>query len=155
MRIMKRVAPALAALMTACGSPSAPAVVAIAVSANPTQVTAALCGGCGAGSTDREAQTTLTVQEPAGVAGAVTLIEMSLRESGTNTVLASGSFDSGAIAQLAGTNRFAARGTLIVPCGVHYAASLSGRTATPACIVHVTEDRGNQVTQTVTVTVAT
>jgi hypothetical protein len=148
----------LSANAAACGSssPSAPAPeIAITVSATPAQITATLCGGCGAGSTDREAATTLVIQETGGVAGTVTLIDMSLREQGTNAVIAAGSFDTPAVTQLAGTSRVAARGSLSVRCGVHYPAGQAGKSAVLTYTVRVSDDRGNQVSQTITVNTAT
>jgi hypothetical protein len=150
---------AIAVAFVGCGggSPSAPTVASavIAVSANPSQIAGALCTGCGAGSTDREAATTVTVTETAGLGAAVTAIEMTLRETGTNAVLASGSFDAAAVTQLAGSNRVPARGTLNVRCGVHYANNLAGRTGVLTCVVRVTDDRGNQLSQTITVNTST
>ena len=149
---------ALAAALAACGSdtgtPNSPSM-AITVSANPAQITGALCTGCGAGSTDREALTTLQIQETAGAAGTVTVIDMSLREQGTNDVIGAGSFDAAAIAQIAGSNRVPARGTLSVRCGVHYPAGQAGKSAILTYTVRVTDDRGNQVTQTVAVATTT
>jgi len=148
----------LTATLAACGSdtgnPNSPSI-AITVSANPAQITGALCTGCGAGSTDREALTTLQIQETAGAAGTVTVIDMSLREQGTNDVIGAGSFDAAAIAQIAGSNRVPARGTLNVRCGVHYPAGQAGKSAILTYTVHVTDDRGNQVTQTVAVAATT
>jgi hypothetical protein len=146
-----------AAAMAACGSshtPSAPAVYFL-LTANPMQVTGALCTGCGAGSSEKEALTTLMIQEAAGLSGAVTLIDMSLRETGTNAVIGAGSFDGPAVARLAGTNRFAAHGTLNVTCGVHYPPSVTGRTAVLTYVVTVTEDNGPQTSSTITVNVTT
>ena len=147
---------ALAGTVAACGGdpPTAPSI-AITVSANPAQISGALCTGCGAGSTDREALTTLQIQETAGAAGTVTSIEMSLREQGANAVIASGSFDSAAVAQLAGSSRVPARGALNVRCGVHYPAAQAGRSAILTYTVRVTDDRGNQASQTVAVTTTT
>jgi hypothetical protein len=149
-------AAALAAVLAGCGSepPTSPSI-AITVSANPAQITGGVCAGCGAGSTDREAVTRLQIQETAGVAGTVTLIDMSLREQGTNAVIGAGSFDSGGVAQLAGSSRVPARGTLNVPCGVHYPAAQAGKSAILTYTVRVTDDRGNQATQTIAVTTTT
>jgi len=145
----------LAAAFVACGggSPSAPTVASavLSVSANPSQIAAVPCSGCGAGSTDREAATTVTVTETAGLGAAVTAIEMTLRETGTNAVLASGAFDAAAVTQLAGSNRVPARGTLSVRCGVHYADNLAGRTGVLTYVVRATDDRGNQLSQTIAV----
>lgn len=150
----------VAAGAAACGSgtPEGPTVtVAVfTVSANPSQVAGIVCTRCGAGSTDRESVTTLTIQEIAGVAGVVTLIDMTLREAGTNAVIAAGSFDGAAVTQLAGTNRIAARGSLNVQqVGVHYAADQGGKSAVLTYIVRFTDDRGNQTSQTITVSTVT
>ena len=150
----------LATLGAACGSGSPPApsvtAAAITVSANPSAITGVVCARCGAGSTDRESVTTLTVQETAGLAGTVTQIEMTLREAGTNAVIGAGSFEAAAVAQIAGTNRVAARGSLNIPeVGVHYPANQGGKSAVLTYIVRFTDDRGNQPTQTITVTVLT
>jgi hypothetical protein len=149
----------LIAAMVGCGSPSpaspTPASAAIAVSASPSPIVGGLCGGCGAGSTEREALTTLAIQETAGVAGAVTLIDMTLREQGTNVVIASGSFDGGGVTQLAGTNRLPARGALNVRCGVHYPPAQAGKAAVLTYVIRVTDDRGNQVSQSIAVSTTT
>ena len=130
-----RVGTAAAGLLVipACGSPSAPTVTqaVITVTANPSSIAGAPCTGCGPGSTDLETVTTITIQETAGVAASVTQIEMTLRETGTAAVIASGSFDSGGITQLAGSNRVPARGRLDVRCGVHYAADAGGPDGRP------------------------
>lgn len=148
---------AAAAAMAACGSSKAPPAPAVyfLLTANPTQVTGAPCTGCGAGSTEKEAVTTLTIQETAGLSGAVTLIDMSLRETGTNAVIGAGSFDGPAVTRLAGTNRFVARGSVNVTCGVHYPPSSAGRTAVLTYVVTVTEDNGAQTSSTITVNVTT
>jgi hypothetical protein len=148
----------IAASVAACGSgsPSSPTpVIVITVTANPAQITGAPCTGCGAGSTDREAATTLQIQETAGVAGTVTLIDMSLREQGTNVVIAAGSFESGGITQLAGSNRVPARGSLSVRCGVHYPAGQAGKSAILTYTVRVSDGGGNQVSQTIAVNTTT
>jgi hypothetical protein len=143
----------LTTAVASCGSPPGPTPqsAAISVSANPSTISGALCTGCGAGSTDREALTTLVIQETGGVAASVTSIEMTLREAGTNAVITSGSFEGPGVAQLAGTNRIAARGSLNVRTGVHYPAEQAGRSAVLTYIVRVTDDRGNQLSQTIAV----
>lgn len=150
---------ALAIGFAGCGSgaPPAPGAVSavIIVTASPSPIAGAPCTGCGAGSTDRESATTLTIQETAGVAATVLAIEMTLREQGTNAIIASGSFDGAAVTQLAGSNRVAARGTLNVRCGVHYAAGQGGKAAVLTYVVRVTDEKGNQVAQTLAVTAAT
>ena len=159
MRILGRAtAIVLTAGLGACGSPAGPgggSAAAIAVTATPATIAGAPCAGCGAGSTDREAVTTLSIQETAGVAATVTAIEMTLREQGTNAVIASGSFDSAAVAQLAGSNRIAARGALNVRCGVHYAADQAGKSAVLTYVVRVTDEKGNQVSQALAVPATT
>jgi len=159
MRMERWVGGALIAALAGCGSSGGSngptPTIAIAVTATPSPINGTLCAGCGAGSTDREATTTLAIRETAGAAGTVTQIEMTLRENGTNAVIASGSFESGGIAQLAGSNRLQPRGTLNVPCGVHYAAGQGGKSAVLTYIVHVTDDRGTQITQTLAVNAAT
>lgn len=147
---------AVTATLAACGSGSPPGPTtsaSVVVAAAPSPITGALCTGCGAGSTDREAATTLTVQETAGVAATVTAIEMTLREQGTNAVMASGSFEGAAVSQLAGSNRVAARGTLSLRCGVHYAAAQAGKAAILTYVVRLVDERGNQIAQTLAVTV--
>jgi len=128
----------------------------LAVSANPNPITGGPCGGCGPGSTDREAATDLTIQETAGVGGTVTSIAMELRENGTNTLLASGTFDGDAVKFFAGTNRLQGNGSLVAhSIGVHYAQSLGGRSAALTYTVSVTDDLGNHVTQVLAVPVTT
>jgi hypothetical protein len=127
----------------------------IAVSASPSPIAGGLCTGCGAGSTDRESLTTLAIQETAGLGAAVTSIDMTLREPSTNAVITSGSFDGAAVTQLAGSNRIPARGTLNVRCGVHYPAAQGGKAAVLTYVIRVTDDRGNQVSQTIAVNATT
>lgn len=141
-----------------CGtaSPTAPtATLAFTLSASPNSITGVLCAGCGAGSTDRESKTTIAIAETGGAAGTVTSIAMVLRENGSNLVIAQGEFDAAAVTQLAGSNHVAARGTLNVTCGVHYAASEQGKAATLTYTVRVVDDRGNTVTHDVVVAVTT
>ena len=131
-----------------------PMMSVLALSANPNPISGAPCGGCGSGSTDREAVTDLTIQETGGVGGTVTSVAMELRENGTNIVLASGSFDG--IKFFAGTNRLQANTSLVARhIGVHYAQSLAGRSATLTYTVHLTDDNGNQVAQQLSVPVST
>jgi len=137
------------------GTPTGPSSASVTVTANPSQVTGAPCTGCGAASTDREVLTTLSIQETAGVGGNVTAIEMTLRETATGAVITSGSFDAGAVTQLAGSSRVPAHGTLSVRCGVHYPAAQAGRAAALTYVIRVTDDRGNQLSQTVTVSATT
>lgn len=145
---------ALAGAAAACGGTPGPSpVIAVTVTANPAQVAGVPCAGCGAGSTDREAETTLVIRETGGASGTVTQIEISLREQGTNAVLASGAFDAAAVTQLAGSNRVPARGTLSVRCGVHYPAEHAGKPAILTYTVRVTDERGNAASSIVTVTV--
>jgi len=142
--------------IAACGSGSPPspgAAAVIAVTAAPSTIAGALCTGCGAGSTDREAATTLTVQESAGVSATVTAIEMTLREQGTNAVIASGSFEGAAVTQLAGSNRVTARGQLSLRCGVHYAAGQAGKAAVLTYLVRALDEKGNQIAQSLAVSV--
>src|SRR4051812_11606296 len=90
-----------------------PATAAISVTANPNPIVGQVCTGCGAQTTDREAVTQLTVQETGGVSATVVTIAMTLRENGTNAVIASGEFDTAAVTQLAGASRIAANGSLV------------------------------------------
>jgi len=48
-----------------------------------------------------------------------------------------------------------ARGALNVRCGVHYPAGQAGKSAILTYTVRVTDDRGNQVAQTVAVATTT
>jgi hypothetical protein len=128
----------------------------IGLSANPNPITGGPCGGCGQGSTDREAATDLTMQETAGVGGTVTSIAMELRENGTNALLASGSFDGDGVKFFAGTNRLQGNSSLVAhSIGVHYAQNLGGRSATLTYTVSVTDDLGNHVIQVLSVPVTT
>ena len=89
------------------------------------------------------------------MAGTVTAIEMTLRDTASGTVITSGSFDAAAVTQLAGSSRVPAGGTLRVTCGVHYPAGQAGRAATLTYVVRVTDERGNQIAQTVAVNATT
>jgi hypothetical protein len=138
-----------------CGrTPISPeATLAFSLSATPAAIAGALCTGCGAGSTDRESKTTISIRETGGAAGTVSSIAMVLRDS-ANAVITQGEFDAGGVASLAGTSRVAAGGTLNVLCGVHYPAAQQGKAATLTYTVRVTDDRGNVVTHDLVVTVS-
>lgn len=141
------------------GSPSgptgAPAPAALTLTANPNPIAGGACRGCGPTSTDREAVTGLTIRETAGVGGTVTAIAMSLRDAGTNSVIASGEFDGAAVVALAGSSHVPAGGTLVVPSvGVHYPRDQAGRSATLTYTVRVTDDRGNTVSRDLAVPVS-
>jgi hypothetical protein len=120
------------------------------VSANPPQIAGVLCTGCGAGSTDREASTTLTIRETGGADITLSAVEMTLRDQ-SNAVIASGTFDAAAIAQIAGSTRIAAGGSVTMAAGVHYPGSNVGRTGTLTYIVRATDARGTQISQTLAV----
>lgn len=141
------------------GSPSgptpAPSEAAITLAANPNPIVGGACRGCGSTGTDREAVTSLTIRETAGVGGAVSSIAMSLRDAGTNAVIAAGEFDGAAVVALAGSSRVSAAGTLVVPSvGVHYPRDQAGRSATLTYTVRVTDDRGNTVSRDLAVPVS-
>ena len=155
--ILSFIATSVAIVACGSGSPASPtpSSAAITLSASPSPISGGLCAGCGAGSTDRESLTTLTIQDTAGVGAVVTSIEMTLREQSTNVVMTSGSFDAAAVTQLAGSNRIPARGALNVRCGVHYPAAEGGKAAVLTYVVRVTDDRGNQVSQTIAVNATT
>jgi len=121
------------------------------LTASPNPTTGALCTGCGAGSTERESLSTITIRETGGAGGTVTSIAMVLRESGTNALITQGEFDAAAVASLAGSNRVEANGTLAVRCGVHYPPSQQGKAATLTYAVRVTDDRGNSVSHDIIV----
>lgn len=144
----------------ACGGSSSPvapatsaATLAFSVSASPAAIAGALCGGCGAGSTDRELQTTITIRETGGAAGSVTSIAMVLRDNANAIIRQGGEFDGAAVTSLAGTNRVAANGTLNVLCGVHYPADLQGKSGTLTYTIRVTDDHGTVVSHDLVVTV--
>lgn len=146
---------------SACGggSPSGPTggptQAVITLTASPNPIVGAPCGGCGAGSLDREAVTGLTIRETAGVGGTVVGIAMSLRDAGTDAVIASGEFDTAAVAALAGSSRVPAGGALVVPSvGVHYPRNRGGRSGTLTFTVRMTDDRGNEVSQELAVPVS-
>lgn len=136
------------------GGPTTPtATLAFSLTAATGSIAGALCTGCGAGSTEREAKTTITIRETGGAAGTVTSIAMVLRDS-ANAVIAQGEFDGAAVTSLAGSNRVAANGSLNVLCGVHYPATQQGKAGTLTYTVRVTDDRGNVVSHDLVVTVS-
>lgn len=139
----------------ACGSPTSSATIAFTLTANPNPIAGALCTGCGSGSTDRWSITVLTVTETAGVAGNVTSVAMTLRDA-SGAVVAQGEFDAAGVTQLAGgSNRLAARGTLVISnVGPHYAAAFAGRPGTLTFVVKATDEKGNQITNELAVPVA-
>jgi len=143
---------ALALAGAGCRTPAGPALT-FTLDANPSPILGQPCLGCGAGSTDREAATTLTLRELSGGAGTVTTILMVLRVGGSGAVIAQGEFGTAAVAQLAGSSRLTANGSLTVPCGVHYPASEQGRPAVLTLTVHVTDDRGPTVMRELAVVV--
>lgn len=146
-------------MLAACGGSSAApssGSAALTLAASPNPIAGAGCQGCGAQSTDREAVTTLTIQETGGVGGTVTGVDVALRETSTNILIGtSGTFDSAGVATLAGSSRLPANGTLVVrSVGAHYARELAGKAATLTLTVHVTDDRGNQVSRDLAVPVS-
>ena len=148
---MKRVASlTFAAAVAACGgSPSSPdtsqTTAVIALSASPSTAAGGPCTGCGAQSTDREVATDVTVRETGGVAATVTSVAMTLRDSATGSVIASGAFDTdGAIVSLAGSSRLPANGSLVLRAvGVHYPREQAGKGAALTITVTVRDDRGH------------
>ena len=151
---------ALALAAAACGGgggggPTAPGptAAAVAVQASPASWMAGPCppAHCGSLMGELEATGALTVSESAGVGGDVTTIEIELRDAG-GTLLGTPSYDAVAVAQLAGTTRVAALGSLTIPSlGVHFPPA--GRPASLRLTVRVRDDRGNQVSASVTVAV--
>lgn len=139
---------------TSSGGPTTPtATLAFSLSAATGSIAGAVCTGCGAGSTDRESKTTITIRETGGAAGTVTSVAMVLRD-GASAVITQGEFDGAAVTSLAGSNRVAASGSLNVLCGVHYPAAQQGKTGTLTYTVRVTDDRGNVVSHDLVVTVS-
>ena len=134
---------------TVCGHSSPPGgptatAAAIELSANPNPIVSRVCTACGAGSTDREAVTQLTIREVNGIAATVTAIAMSLRDTAAGATIAAGEFDESAVASLAGSARLSASGTLTArDVGVHYATAQAGRAATLTYTVRIRDDRGN------------
>jgi len=145
----------VAAAVSNCGSnPGGPgSILAFTVTASPNPIAGVLCTGCGAGSTDREAATTLTIRETGGAAGTVTLITLTLRNTATGAVLAQGEINAAAIAA-SGSTRVPASGTLDVRVGVHYPGSEQGPAGTLTCVVRVIDDSGTAVTQQIVVPVS-
>ena len=136
-----------------CNNPGGPGpTLAFTLTASPNPITGSLCTGCGAGSTDREAATTLTLRETGGREGTVTSVLMTLRVAATGAVLAQGELTAAAL-QSSGTNRVPASGTLNVPVAVHYPGSNQGQAATFTLVVRVTDSAGTVATQEITVTV--
>jgi len=149
---------AMAMTLVACGggsqtSPGSTASAVVAVTASPNPIAGGPCTGCGAGSTDREAKTTVTIRESGGVAGTVTSMAMVLRADAGGAILAEGTFDATAVASLAGTARISANGSLDVPCSVHYAANLGGQAATLTCTATFTDDHSHALVRPVAVPV--
>jgi hypothetical protein len=136
-----------------CDDTTPSPIVAIQVTASPSQVSGAVCTGCGAGSTDREVATAIAIQETGGAPATVVSIEMSLTDSGTNAVIASGTFDTAAVQQLADSARLPGNGRLSVPISMHYAADLGGRAGSWRVTVTVRDDRGNDTSGTLTIPV--
>jgi hypothetical protein len=140
----------------ACGnSPGGPdPVLAFTLTATPSPIVGAACTGCGAGSTDRESRTTIAIRETGGATGNVTAMAMTLRENGTNAVIAQGEFDAAGITQMVGTTQLPAAGTLNVPCMIHYPLAQQGKVATLTCTVRVRDSRGATVTNEIAVPVS-
>jgi hypothetical protein len=138
-----------------CGEPpTGPfATLDFTLTANPNPATGALGTSCGPLVGERESKTTITIRETGGAAGTVTSVAMVLRENGSNAVIAQGEFDGAGIAQLAGTNRVTANGTLNVLCGVHYPPAQQGKAATLTYTVRVTDDRGSVASREIVVSI--
>ena len=140
-----------------CGksSPAGPSpTAAIDLSANPNPIVSRVCAGCGAGSTDREAVTQLTIRETGGAAATVTAIAVSLRDNASGATIGAGEFDQGGVASLAGSAQLAPNGTLTArDVGVHYPPSQAGRAATLTYTVRIRDDRGNTTSRDLAVPV--
>ncbi|HET9371456.1 MAG TPA: hypothetical protein VFO19_14450 [Vicinamibacterales bacterium] len=154
-----RIVPLLITLaaVVACGSTpgpsSTPAV--IEVIANPAAVAGTTCTGCGAGGDERQAVTTLTIRETAGTGGTIAAIVMTLRETGTDAIVAQGEFDQTAVTQIAGSARVPGSGSRTVPnVGPHYPATFAGRAGTLTFTVRLRDDLGNDIARDVSVPVS-
>jgi hypothetical protein len=130
---------------------------AIQVTAEPNPIRGRICTGCGdETTTDREAVTTLTIQESGGVGGRVTLIEMTLNDDASGVVIAAGQFDGAGVTFFAQTDRLAGSGSLVAEnIGVHYAGSEAGKAATLTYTVHVIDDLGHEIVIELAVPVTT
>jgi hypothetical protein len=140
---------------TANCSPNTPSpILAFALTASPNPIVGVLCTGCGAGSTDREAATTLSIRETGGGSGTVTSILMILRNTATGAVVAQGELTAAAIAQIPGSRQLAANSTVGIQVGVHYPSSEQGRLGALTLTVRVTDSRGTVATQEIVVPVS-
>ena len=151
--LVRLVLPIVLIVVAGCGPTGPSPALTFTVTANPTSVNGGICTGCGAGSTEREVRTTLTVRETGGATGTVTSIALALRENGSNALLAQGEFDAAAVTQLAGSNRLSANGTLAIPVGMHYAPAHQGKVATWTFTIRVTDSQGRVVSQDIAVAV--
>jgi hypothetical protein len=141
--------------VTANCSPNSPSpILAFNVTASPNPIVGVVCAGCGAGSTDREAATTLSIRETGGASGTVTSILMILRNTATAAVVAQGELTAAAIAQTPGSGQLAANGTVGIQVGVHYPSSEQGRAGALTLTVRVTDSRGTVATQEILVPVS-
>jgi hypothetical protein len=147
---MRRILPLLvscAVVAPACSDkPTNPSATTAAITVRaPAQAAVRLCVPCGNG--DLEVVADLTVEETAGVAGAITTITVLLR-TGTVVLAGPGQYDAAVVTTLAGTNRIGARGSLVIRnVAMHFPSAV--RAQLPAVYsfnVVFRDDNGNTVT---------
>src|SRR6185436_12801471 len=144
-----------AVLMGACGASDTTgptATAALTLTADPNPVVGSLCGShCGNLPGEREALTTLTIRENAGVAVTLTGGSQELRAAATGAVIATSTFAASDFIRDAGTARIPAGGQLDYHAGVHYGAAHDGVAATFSFTFQGTDDNGRAVSVTLAV----
>jgi hypothetical protein len=124
----------------------------LTIAASPSPIVGDLCGShCGNLPGEREALTTLTLRETAGVGVNLTGGSQELRDTGTGTVIATSTFVPSDFVRDAGTSRVAPSGQLVYHAGVHYPAAHAGVAAAFTFVIQGTDDNGHAVSVTLTV----
>jgi hypothetical protein len=127
--------------------------VTLTVSPDPIHEGPCPASDCGPITGQDEATGALTVAETAGIGITLSKVEMELTADADGALIASGSFDGGAIAAQAGSRQVPAGGHLDVPVGVHYPIAQGGRNSTLKLTVRGDDANGNILTAVTTVPV--
>jgi hypothetical protein len=148
----------LAASVASCGgggasSPAAPSRSAVlTLEASPNPVVGGLCGShCGDLAGEREALTSLTIRETAGVGVNLTGGSQELKNAATSAVVAASSFAPADFVRDSGTTRIAPGGQLVFHTGVHYPAAHAGAALSFSFTILARDDDGHDVSVTLAV----
>jgi len=157
-RAMRKAVLLSGALVVSCGGgggsgPTASTATAVlSLTASPNPVVGDLCGShCGNLAGEREALTTLTIRESAGVGANVAGGTQELRNAATGAVVAQSTFSPSDFVRDSGSTRIPAGGQFSYRAGVHYPAPHEGIALTFTFTIVARDDNGHDVTVTLAV----